>query len=246
MASSDAIGWLKQHRAPVTLSICGLLILGFLAVWMNPVVVMGMLNFNGFSLEIWRLFTYAFMPIYGIIGLVFTVWWMLWIGSEVERDHGSQRFFFLWLIACLLGIVPVALVGGPAMGVLVPEAILTSIFAARNPEMVIRIYCIIPIKMKWLALLTTLVVFFAYAASGATWYFGLLAVLGCIIGWLYGSNRIPGLQYAGAGRPGSPKQSKAQKNKEEAYYSDVFIREKERADRERLRKLLEGSDGSER
>lgn len=241
MATSGAVGWMRKQASPVTLTICGLLIAGFLGGWAVPAIRTA-LDFNGFSLELWRLFTYPFAGYLGLIGLLFTLLWMFWVGSSVERDHGTKNFIILWAIISLLGVVPIALFGGRPIGIFVPEAILTAIYAARNPEMEIRIYGIIPLKMKWLALIMAGVVFFMYASTGAQALYGLLAVLGCILGWFYGQNKIPGVRYALAGTPSAPKQTKAQKQKEEAYYSDVFLREKERADRERLRKLLEGND----
>ena len=117
--------------------------------------------------QVWRLFTYPLVylvestPFLGLIGLFF----YYWCGTILDQYWGTLRFNFYYLSALLLTDVVAMLVGaavstelkaeGLSMaGLISADYINLSLFLAVAtilPEQQIRIYFLIPVKMKWLA-----------------------------------------------------------------------------------------------
>ncbi len=181
---------------------------------------------------------------YGFLSVVFSCWWLYFIGGEVERDLGHARFGIFW---GLMTIIP-ALVMWAAMliiGVMIPLIFMflplsgvTVAWCTRNPNSVINIMLVIPIKAKWLGWLTAGFVLFGYGFGHPM--LGVFACLHLFIAWAYAMNRIPGLAY---GKAVFTRKREGWKpiEKNDTYFADVKRREIERAERERLRKLFEGS-----
>jgi membrane associated rhomboid family serine protease len=160
----------------------------------------------------------------------------------LEYDLGSRRFLYLWLAASLIGVLPLVILKQPVVGMLVPGAILVTIWATRNPNQTVMVFMIIPVAAKWIGIAAVLGVFASYSGGTAQPLIGLAAVVGCIIGFLYARDMIPNLSYGrGSMNKQAAKPTRAQKAREKEYYDDVYRREKEREEKERLRKLFEGS-----
>lgn len=178
-----------------------------------------------------------------IIGVLFLSYWLYMIGSSLEKEIGTG------LLAAATGILTLAgglawWLGGslmmPAavqMGMMLPAAALTVLWAMRNPEHTIMLMMIIPIKAKWLAVLTAVVVLFI-SGSGAP-LMGVFALLPLLLAFLYATNRIPGLKFGAT--VADVKSSKKQRQEFDNYMNDVYKREQEREERERLRRLFESS-----
>jgi hypothetical protein len=195
----------------------------------------------------WVYLTYPFVNNladgWGVVGMLFLSYWLFWVGSSAERDLGSLRFGLLWAVASVVSAVCV-LAGGMllrtpfyAMGGLLPVSVLSVIWGVRNRTASVMMMAILPISGFWLAWLSVAIVFVDYGRSNLG--LGVAACVPLAIGWAFADNRIPGLVY---GKPKSVyRPSKAQRAKEAAFFDDVAKREQERKDRERLRKLFEGS-----
>jgi membrane associated rhomboid family serine protease len=235
--------WFRRQTQPATIAIIAAIIIGHLITWGSNGAITKPFIFDGTPFpEIWSLFTYAYVGMPDPIYLLFLSLWLYSIGGIVESTHGTRNYIFLWIVTSAISVLPLMLVNGAARGPLLAESAVTVMWAARYPNQTIRLFMCLPVKAKWIGWLSVAVVFFFYAGSGSKLLTGLAACCGCGLAYLYAANKIPGLAYGlGYGRYTKPKKTKAQKDREDAYYSDVFVREKEREERERLRKLFESS-----
>lgn len=107
--------------------------------------------------EIWRVFTYALIPTYGGIWLFFSMLFYYWLGEALERMWGSAKFTIYYVSGVLLTAIAVLLmdvITGKTYYVVGADYVTSSLFfayAMTYPDAMVRIYFIIPIKMKWLA-----------------------------------------------------------------------------------------------
>lgn len=203
----------------------------------------------------WTLLTYpwAGTPFFDglqLIFFVFMVMWMFWTGTSVERDLGSAKYITLWIIVILLpalfivGLGPmVGKVG--AIGTWLPMAAVTVIWCLRNQTQEIRLYGIIPLSGKILAVVTVISTILLSGAGNPL--FGVVSSLHLGVAAAFALNLIPFWTYSrGASSFGKSKLSdrpnlKKSERMDKGYYDDVKKREKEREERERLRKLFESS-----
>jgi hypothetical protein len=108
--------------------------------------------------EIWRVVTFLFAASGPITSMFALVWWFLglWLvytmGSSLEAQWGALRFD-LFFLAGGLGTLAVGFLFGPVTGSALASAMLLA-FAAEFPEFQIMLMMILPIKMKWVGLLT--------------------------------------------------------------------------------------------
>lgn len=117
--------------------------------------------------QIWRLLTFIFIPGYpNIIYLVIGLYFYYFIGSTLESHWGSGKFTFYYFSGVLLtvvyGFIVWALTGVSEVSVSAFYINLSLFFAFGTlfPDMRIMLFFIIPIKVKWLALLSA--VFFVW------------------------------------------------------------------------------------
>jgi membrane associated rhomboid family serine protease len=239
----SAKSWFFRQGRPGTMLLIAAIVIGSLTSWALSKTMIPLFAFMGSPIpKIWTVFSYPFVGFVGPIGLLFTSLWLYFIGGKVEAHHGFRNYLLVWFAFSALAVLPLIFVKGSSLGPQIPIACLTVMWATKHPTEMIRLFMCIPVRSVWIAALSIAVVFFSYALTGALLLHGVLACLGCGLAYLYASNRIPGVSYAfGYGTYTKPRKTKAQKNREEAYYSDVFMREKEREERERLRKLFESS-----
>ncbi|MGV3663277.1 MAG: hypothetical protein ACO1TE_24100 [Prosthecobacter sp.] len=104
--------------------------------------------------EVWRLITHVFIPgnfklIWALLGTLF----MMWIGRGLEEAWGAFRvnlYIFGWMFAVTAGAL---LFHWPATSLFLYQTLLFA-FATLFPNEEISLYLILPIKMKWVALLS--------------------------------------------------------------------------------------------
>ena len=125
------------------------------------------LSFLTFSLngllhgEIWRIVTYVFYP--GASNAVFlfiTLYFYYWIGSSLEREWGTARFNIYYIsgvVLTVIGAILASLITGQydltITGATYVNLSLFLAFAVLFPDMQVLIMFIIPIKIKWLAII---------------------------------------------------------------------------------------------
>jgi len=124
---------------------------GFLAfLAFNPVRIL--------SGEVWRLITWIFLPVNsGILWAAVALYFYYFVGSTLEREWGAGKFTIFYVFGILLNIIYGFVMYAFRMQVeLSPMFLNLSMFfafATLFPEVSIRLFFIIPIKVKWLALL---------------------------------------------------------------------------------------------
>lgn len=146
--------------------------------------------------QVWRLFTWVLMP--PNTSLLFTVIMMLFyfqLGQSLERTWGTFRFnvyifggiFFTVIGAFLLYGIFYAVYGVPVKGMgmfFTTNYINMTIFlafAVCYPEMQVYLSFILPIKMKWLAVVYAVMILFNMIESG---WAGRVAILMSILNFL--------------------------------------------------------------
>jgi membrane associated rhomboid family serine protease len=129
-------------------------VLVFLLVQLNP-GFQSMLTLDPARIrhgEIWRLVTYIFLPqSFSLLGMILLLWFLWFIGEGLERALGAFRltlYFFLGMI----GTTIAAFFFPPSnfSNVMLISSLFYA-FARFYPDVVIYLFFILPVKIKWLA-----------------------------------------------------------------------------------------------
>jgi len=155
---------------------------GFLLFW-PPDILQG---------QVWRLFTWIFIPINNnLFFALLMLYFYYFIGTTLEREWGTAKFTIYYISGIILNIIygfimvyvfrlPVILSAGFI------NLSMFFAFAVLFPDFTVRLFLIIPIKIKWLALINA--AFFAFsiiseilAGQFATAFLPLIALLNFII-----------------------------------------------------------------
>jgi len=108
--------------------------------------------------QLWRLVTWLFLPLSGnIFFAAIALYFYYFIGNTLEREWGMAKFTIYYLFGVLLHLIYGFVVWFAFNGVaaLDPRYLNLSMlfaFAVLFPDFVIRLFLIIPIKIKWLAI----------------------------------------------------------------------------------------------
>lgn len=105
--------------------------------------------------EVWRLATFVFLPPGNGILAIFCIYLFWLMGTALESHWGTVRYNFYVLISVLATIAAAFLLpeGGPATNMFIGSSVFLA-FAYLFPNFTISIYFFLPIRIKWLALLT--------------------------------------------------------------------------------------------
>lgn len=238
-------GFLHQARsngAPVTAAIVAGMAIGFLASFISGGrLLLPLLAFDPGGAP-WTLLTYPFAyPPGAIFSVLFGALWLWGIGGSVERELGSQRYAAFFFAMTVLGAVGLWLgsvltgVSQPLVTAWMPTAAVTVAWGTRNPSLPLTFMFVLPLTGRWLAWLAAIFVFFGTDARLA-----VFAALPLALAWLYAANRLAFLPWSAGGRGRRPDRRREQRRFTE-FKTKVDDRVKEREERERLRKLFEGS-----
>lgn len=108
--------------------------------------------------EFWRLFTFAVMPpppgMFGYIFVAFAIYLFYLYGSALDHHWGTVRYNLFLLVGYLLTsglafVTPMVVASNLFLGGSVFLA-----FAFLNPNFVLHLFFILPVKIKWLAVIT--------------------------------------------------------------------------------------------
>lgn len=237
-------------RSPVTFSMIGLLIAFFLLGWASPnldfFMRLAFIPAQTLS-QPWSLVTYWLVqPMSGFVLWIFFEWYWIWlVGAPLEQKLGSKGLIVAVLVASVLtafGFSIGAIAHGNTMAALVyPETILcclTALWAAHFSTSRICFWGF-SIKPMWLAVIFCVISILHIGVSAPL--LGIFAVAPAALFWLFGQR---GSEAFGV-RKKVVKDSRGREYGSQAEF-DEFIdnvrsREKDREERERLRKLFEGS-----
>lgn len=102
--------------------------------------------------QIWRLVSFVLIPPNtNILFILISLYFYWWIGSTLERQWGSFKFNLYYLFG-VIGAVISGCITGYATNHYINLSLFLA-FALLYPEQEVRVFYIIPVKMKYLALL---------------------------------------------------------------------------------------------
>jgi hypothetical protein len=241
---SDIQSAARRHGAPGTGGLVATLVIFFLILWLGGIWVFRSLAFDSATAltKPWTFFTYPFVTGAGTgpLGLFFLCMWLWGIGGWVEKDLGTPKYLATWFAfsgLCALGVFIGSLVlghSGAFVGAWTAVAALTIIWGTRNPDAPLRLMFVLPITGKYLAWLAAALVLF-----GTTPAMAPFAAVPLALAYAFAANKLPFATYSRGGYATKPSRQETMRDKR--YYEEVRHREKEREERERLRKLFEGS-----
>jgi hypothetical protein len=131
--------------------------LGFLMVTSNPAWANLLALIPGAVAqgEYWRLITFLALPLsMSPIWVIFTLWFMYFIVNAIEAAWGSFKTTLYVLVGVLVTIAFSLGLGYPVLQATDFESTLFLASAMLFPEMEVRLFFAIPVRMKWLAWLT--------------------------------------------------------------------------------------------
>jgi len=135
--------------------------------------------------EVWRLVTFLFLPWQasgGVLGPVWTIFALLFLymmGNALEEEWGSLRFDAFYFLA-VLGTIATALLFGPVTNLFINEALLLA-FAIEFPDYEIRLWFILPVRMRWIGLLAAALMLWEFVAGEAPERAAIAVALGTLL-----------------------------------------------------------------
>ncbi|MGB9620638.1 MAG: rhomboid family intramembrane serine protease [Armatimonadota bacterium] len=192
----DFAYWLVQDRIPLVKGLILANALSFFVIALaHPSVIVEYLAYasNALAGRPWIAVTYPLVGLYGdssgIISLLFAGYWLWVAGGSLERSWGTARFATYFVVMCALSAVGLyvgtLITGVPtaAAGLWLPLAGVTVAFAMNNPEQQILFFFVVPLKLKYLALLDVAILLIAYGQ--ASLIVGITALVGCAYSYWY-------------------------------------------------------------
>jgi hypothetical protein len=131
--------------------------------------------------EVWRLFTFLFIPrigggLLGPLLFVFALLFLYMVGSGLESEWGSFRFSVYYFLGAL-GTIVAALIIGPISNWYVNLSLVLA-FATLFPDYEILFMFFLPLKMKWLGLLSVAGVAYLFVVGSLSTKAGIAIALG--------------------------------------------------------------------
>ena len=116
--------------------------------------------------QVWRVLSFIFIPIStSPLFVVFVLYFYWMIGQALENEWGVARFNLFYL-AVIAGTIIAGLITGYATNQYLNLSLFFA-FAILFPEFELRLFFILPVKVKWLAYLNA--AFFAYQLIVSSW-----------------------------------------------------------------------------
>lgn len=102
----------------------------------------------------WRFVTYLFLPQdTSLIWVLFTLYWTWLVGTNLEHEWGPFKFNVYYLFGVIGTTVAAWVTRQPQTNIWINTSLFFA-FATIFPNFEIRLFFIIPIRVKWLALIT--------------------------------------------------------------------------------------------
>jgi hypothetical protein len=107
--------------------------------------------------QVWRLVTHVLIPSseprgFGLLFMLFWVGFLWTVGTSLENEWGRFKTNF-YVLSLVIGTTVAALLTGMPTSSMIVTSMLVLAFATLFPEYEIMLYGIVPLRMKWLALL---------------------------------------------------------------------------------------------
>lgn len=166
--------------------------------------------------EWWRLITFLFIPPVTNPIFAFFAWYLFYLmGSALEGHWGAFRYNLFLLVGYIVtAVVSFVMPQFPATNVFIGGSVFLA-FAFLYPDFQLYIFFILPVKIRWLALLTWVV--YAYEILFGTWSTRLLVLASISNFFLFFGNDI--LWKMKAGKRVMGKQARQFSGKTEAFHT---------------------------
>ncbi len=145
------LGWLAVPNIAVlfvTLQVLGFFLVSVDPIWVARLALVPERVLEG---EYWRLITFLALPVASqLIWVIFALWFVYFVLNSIEKEWGEFKTTLYVLVSIILTISVSFLLHYPITEV--SEFQLTLFLAAATlfPDLEVRLYFAIPVKMKWL------------------------------------------------------------------------------------------------
>ena len=127
--------------------------------------------------EIWRLFTFVFLPTNASMLLILISIYMYWlIGTALENYWGTFKFNVYYFCGIFGAILSGIITGGSATNYYLNMSLFLA-FALLNPNYEMLLFFVFPVKMKWLAILDGVLIGYSAITSAMSGYWAGVAGL---------------------------------------------------------------------
>jgi hypothetical protein len=171
------LGWLAVPKIGIliiTLQAAGFLMVMSETAWTERLSLIPDRVFEG---EYWRLITFLALPLSSSpFWVLFALWFLYFVFDAIESHWGAFKTTVYVLTAVVLTWVFSLVTGYPVQTARHFESTLFLAAAALMPELEVSLFFVLPIKLKWLAVLAALVVIWGAIHAGWMERFYLLAV----------------------------------------------------------------------
>jgi membrane associated rhomboid family serine protease len=116
--------------------------------------------------QFWRLVTFVFVPPgTSSIWMLVNLYFMWWIGSSLEQHWGAFKFNVYYFAGVFAAIVA-AMITGMATSLWLNDASLLLAFATLFPDVEILLFFVLPVRVKWLGIVSAVAMAYFFATSG--------------------------------------------------------------------------------
>lgn len=150
----------------------------YIVVAMATIYVLSLFNFSNNLLksfiltsrglsnfEIWRIFTFLIIPPFsGPINALLYFYFLYFIASNLEKTWGLAKFILFYSIG-IISSIAACLISGIGLNTYLNLSLLFA-FALIHPEQELLLFFVIPIKMKWIAVLNLAYYIFNFIKGG--------------------------------------------------------------------------------
>lgn len=221
--------------------LCGLIIAIAILALANPTTA----DWLAFSTAKPSPISFLLHPLFNdVIGAILSVMSLWWVGRSLESDTGiAKTAIFSVVVAALSAagaMLGSAVVGKPGLlwGSWVLAGCMMVVWATRYPRTPFRFFFFAEMEGKWMGLIGVVLTIVSYKPVALS-PFGILPLA---FAWAYAAGKLPFFAYGLPTRQVTPPTGpRGIKVPRPDYFDDVKRREKERDERERLRKLFESS-----
>jgi membrane associated rhomboid family serine protease len=119
------------------------------------------------SWQVWRLFTYLFLPPPGAwFGMIFELYFLWLVGTGLDREWGSFKFNAYYVVGMIGTTIAAAITGGAQGNFFLNLSLLLG-FATLFPDFQLLLFLVLPVKVKWLALLDAGMMAYAFVQGSS-------------------------------------------------------------------------------
>jgi len=149
----------------IVIAMAGVYLLDLFFPGFNLIYRMSLVTPLVFKGEVWRLFTFLLIPPGGsILQSALTLYFYYFVGTAIEGRWGPRRFLIFYAIGAVSAMAAGLLTGFGTN--LYLNLSLFFAFAIEYPNFQLLLFFILPIKVKWLALLNAVYFLYGFVMGG--------------------------------------------------------------------------------